>query len=203
MDGCVFCDFEKIKDDILWENDNYFVKVGIGILTPGHIMLITKKHFSCFGEMSEDLDDEFNEVKEKIVNEIRKQFSEPILFEQGIHGQSVKHAHIHFVPTKNKEFVIPENVQDKVFPELKKTKVKGIKDTRDIFDREGQYLYLEEKDGWVFHIDKDIDKEFNFRREFTKINGNKEFSDWRAISEESKKKNQKWVELTKEKLKWN
>ena len=50
MPDCIFCNRGKIKDDILLETKNFFVKVGIGIIAPGHVMLITKKHFKCFGK---------------------------------------------------------------------------------------------------------------------------------------------------------
>jgi len=56
---CVFCNREEVKEDILWETENFFVKVGVGILAPGHIMLISKKHLSCFGELPDELNQEF------------------------------------------------------------------------------------------------------------------------------------------------
>lgn len=200
-ENCIFCDYEQINDDILWESKNFFIKVGKGILTPGHVLLISKKHFSCFGEMPEELETEFNDVKKRIIDQISKEFSEPLLFEQGVRGQSIAHAHIHILPTKNKEFILPI-VNDKVFPELEKTKIKDIKDIRDIFSKEKEYIYLGEKgEKWIFHSGKNKDKKFAFRRALTDINGNKEFAYWQKMNEESKKKNQKWVEVTKKRLK--
>ncbi len=201
---CIFCDHESIKEDILWESDNFFIKVGKGILTPGHVLLISKKHLSCFGEMPENLYDEFNGVKERIFNEVKDKFSEPILFEQGVHGQSINHAHIHILPTKNKNFILPSNINNKIFLELKKTEIENIKDIKKVFQKEGNYLYLEEKGiSYIYHLDKNDSKKRAFRIVLTDINGEKEFTHWENMSKLSEIKNQKWVELTKNNLKIN
>ena len=117
MDECIFCNTELIKDDILWESKNFFAKVGVGILAPGHIMLVTKKHISCFGDLPDDLDEEFLAEKEKTFEAVKSNFSEPLVLEHGVYNQSVKHAHIHFIPKKN-EFFSLENITEKVFAEL-------------------------------------------------------------------------------------
>ena len=52
---CIFCNCDSIKEDILWETDNFFVKVGVGILAPGHVMIIPKEHISCYAELSNQL----------------------------------------------------------------------------------------------------------------------------------------------------
>ena len=200
---CAFCDYDQIKEDILWESENFFVKVGKGILTPGHVLLISKKHFSCFGEMPLKFDYELNEIKRQVIDKIVEKFSEPILFEQGIHAQSINHAHIHILPTKSNEFLLPSALINKIFPELERMEVNEIEDIRKIFENEGQYIFFEEEGRkWVFHIEKNNEKEFAFRRELASINGNYEFAYWQNLSWASEKKNQEWIELTKQKLRF-
>ena len=59
MKNCPFCQRDKIKSDILMESENFFVKVGVGILAPGHVMVITREHLSCFAELPNHLMKEF------------------------------------------------------------------------------------------------------------------------------------------------
>jgi len=103
---CAFCDYNSIKEDVLWESDNFFVKVGIGIFAPGHVMMVSKKHLTCFGELPNHLTKEFMSFKQEVFDAIKSNFFEPIIYEHGIYGQSVEHAHIHFVPKKNDLFIL-------------------------------------------------------------------------------------------------
>ena len=63
---CIFCNLQSSTDEILWETNNFFVKVGIGIFSPGHVMIISKKHLSCFGELPKELYKEFVVLKGEV-----------------------------------------------------------------------------------------------------------------------------------------
>ena len=67
---CIFCNYDSIKEDILLESDNFFVKVGVGILAPGHVMIIPKEHISCFAELPDRLGKEFISIKEQVFNKV-------------------------------------------------------------------------------------------------------------------------------------
>ena len=104
MKDCLFCQTHKIKQDILWESENFFVKVGVGILAPGHVMIISKRHLSCFAELFPQFVEEFLSIKKTLHRKIKQNFSEPIIYEHGVYGQTVSHAHINFVPSKNEYY---------------------------------------------------------------------------------------------------
>ena len=76
---CEFCDYNLIKEEILWESDNFFLKVGIGIFAPGHIMMVSKQHISCFGDIPKYLIKDFLFIKEEIFSKIGTNFF-PIIF---------------------------------------------------------------------------------------------------------------------------
>ena len=201
MNNCLFCERSKINEDILFESDNFFAKVGVGILTPGHIMLIPKHHLLCFGELPDRLNKEFIKFKKDIFNKVKSNFSEPIIYEHGIYSQSVNHAHIHFVPYKNKYYNLG-SLKEKIFVELKSEQIDDIFEITDIFKNEGSYFYLEEKGRkWVFHTEGMIDGKFTFRKEFARLTGLNGLSSWQNMPEEEKKRNKGWVKLTKDKLK--
>jgi len=195
---CIFCNHDLIKDDILWESDNFFVKIGFGILGPGHVMIITKKHMSCFGELPEQFNKEFMLLKEEVFNKIKNNFSEPIVYEHGMYGQSVNHAHVHFVPNKS-DFYKLENIGKKIFNDIKSEQTNDFFQIRSIFQKEGSYFYLEEKSNkYIFHTKGLPENEYTFRKEFARLTGLGGLKDWRNMDEEEKQRNKAWIKTTKE-----
>ena len=198
MENCVFCNIDKIRHDILFDSDNFFIKVGVGILAPGHVMIVSKQHLSCFGELPKELIEEFSLIKEVAFEKIKSNFSEPIIYEHGIYGQSVKHAHLHFIPANTKHYKL-ENIKEKFFTNLKSTRIKDMNDLIRIFQKEGSYLYLEEKGKkWVYHTSGHPEIKSLFRKEFARVTGIKGLLDWQAMVDEDKEKNNEWINLTKE-----
>lgn len=103
MEGCVFCDKNLNKIDNLHETENFFVKVGLGLAAPGHVMVISKQHYPCFADMAAGLRQEYEDLKKLVYGKAKENFSEPFLVEYGILEQSVPHAHLHFIPKERKE----------------------------------------------------------------------------------------------------
>ncbi len=101
MTNCIFCNREKIRTDIIKETDNFFVKVGKGIIAPGHVMIITKKHYLSFAELPTQYINELSYLEKYLSKIIRKAFKTSVFgIEYGIWGQSIHHAHIHIIPLK-------------------------------------------------------------------------------------------------------
>lgn len=198
---CIFCNYELMRGDILWESENFFVKVGVGILGPGHIMIVTKKHITCFAELPKQLRKEFMLLKKDVFKRIKSNFSEPIIYEHGVYSQSIKHAHIHFVPIRNKLYNL-ENLKKNISNDIKTRKANNIFNVESIFNEEGSYFYLEENgQKWIFHT-KGLPKgKFNFRKEFARLTGLHGLADWQNMPEEERQRNKEWVNRTKEVLK--
>jgi len=190
-----------MEEDILWESDNFFVKVGVGILAPGHVMLISKEHISCFGELPEQLNEELIKVKDDIFTKLKLKFTEPIIYEHGVYSQSVNHAHIHFLPSKNEIFDL-KNINQKIFKQLKFTEIEDMFQIKQVYQEEGSYFYLEENgEKWIYFTKNLSEKKYDFRQEFAKLTGLYGLSAWRNMPEEEQKRNEEWVRVTKERLK--
>jgi len=197
-DNCVFCNYENIKGDVLEESGNFFIKVGKGILAPGHVMVITKKHEPCFGALSSQLLDEFEHIKKNLIDNLKNKFSEPIVHEHGNYSQTINHAHMHFIPKKNELYDLSDFVNS-IFLDLNKTEIHTITSLFDIFNKEGSYLYLEENNQkWIFHTKGLPDGKYTFRKEFARLTGFHNLMDWRNISKEDQVRNDEWVNLTKQ-----
>jgi len=198
---CAFCNYNLIKEDVLWESDNFFVKVGVGILTPGHIMIIPKKHISCFGELPKQLSREFILLKEEVFSRIKSNFSKPIIYEHGMYSQSVNHAHLHFIPSKNEVYNL-ENIGKKIFKDLKSTQIENIFQIVDIFEKEGSYIYLEENaKKWLFHTKGLPHRKYTLRKEIARLSGSHGLADWRNMPKEEEQRDRQWIKITKEILK--
>ena len=146
MKRCIFCDieYEREQGHILSESANFYVEpVIFGPFSPGHVILISKFHIRCFGEMDSQYKNEFYKIKDHTLQMLTDSFSKPILGELGIYGQSVKHAHIHFFPSASRHYLIKEIIKN-VPENVSVTEIDGFEDLKEIFNREKQYVYIEE-----------------------------------------------------------
>ena len=194
---CIFCRRENIKDEILWESENFFVKVGIGLLAPGHVMVISKAHYSCFGELPPQLKDEFLWVKSQVHEKVSSLFSEPIVYEHGIYSQSVNHAHMHFVPAKTGPYPF-FNMHKKIFSSLPSEKVDSAHSVAEALRKYGSYIFLEEEgSAWIYNTQHAAPQAFTFRKEFGRLSGLTGLIDWRLLSGHDLERDREWIAITK------
>tara|TARA_Y100000310_G_scaffold334233_1_gene413505 strand:+ start:40228 stop:40902 length:675 start_codon:yes stop_codon:yes gene_type:complete len=114
MESCAFCDTSRVRKNIVHETKHFVVKVGIGLITAGQVMIIPKQHFVCFGDLPNELEAEFLSLKELLVAKITQLFAKPFLIEYGNWGQSVPHAHMHIIPMKNEQYEVKSVVDEMV-----------------------------------------------------------------------------------------
>ena len=204
MKDCIFCDKEKVKEDTIYKTDNFFGKVGIGIITPGHIIMIPWEHYTCYADLPHKLEDEYKKVKNLLQNEITKKFSEPFLIEYGIWGQTVPHAHTHFIPLKSQEYQISSILEEMVIPGKIKFEEVDRKTLKETYKAEKGYVSIEEKGKlYVCHINGIPDDKNNpnltYRVFFTQ-KGLRGIKSWAEMTEEDKIKDKQKIELTKIRL---
>ena len=197
MKNCPFCQRDKIKSDILMESENFFVKVGVGILAPGHVMVITREHLSCFAELPNHLMKEFILLKNKVTNNLKLNFAEPIIYEHGVYGQSINHAHLHFLPRKNEHFDL-SNIKEVLFNDLKSTSIENMQQLADIYSKEHSYFYLEiDGNNLVYHTKGKEAGKYIFRKEFARLTGLKGLEDWKTMSEKDRQRDKEWIDMTR------
>ena len=197
MNNCLFCQRDKIKEDILFKSENFFVKVGVGILAPGHVMVITKDHIPCFAELPKHLLRELTLLKGRVVETLELNFAEPIIYEHGVYGQSINHAHLHFLPKKNEYFDL-SNIKEAIFNGLKSTRIDMMQQLADIHSKEGSYFYLEiDGDMLVYHTQGKETGKYLFRKEFARLTGLKGLENWKTMNEKEKIRDLDWIKQTK------
>lgn len=100
--NCVFCDRTKLEDRIIAETGDWYLVATLGQITNGgYVLIITKRHVPCIGAMKEqeiiEIDNIFNVASDCIEIEYGVR---PIVFEHGVVGQTIKHAHLHLLPAR-------------------------------------------------------------------------------------------------------
>ncbi|MBI2635049.1 MAG: HIT family protein [Parcubacteria group bacterium] len=100
--NCVFCDRTKIEERIIAETEDWYLIATIGQITEGgYVLIIPKRHVPCAGAMKEQ-----EIVKMDDISRIASDYTEveygvrPIIFEHGIVGQTIQHAHLHLLPAR-------------------------------------------------------------------------------------------------------
>ncbi len=99
--NCIFCDKSKIQERIVFEDDFFYIIATLGQITDGgYLLLIPKQHVPCIGAMEQSYLEKVDEMSRKIIDALVKEYRTHFvtIFEHGIVGQTVNHAHVHFLP---------------------------------------------------------------------------------------------------------
>lgn len=109
--ACVFCDRVNFEEQLIHENKDFYVIATLGQITDGgYVLIIPKEHISCMaaltshfpgGQTSKLLDLTFrvNSALSLVYQQSSETHPYPvIIFEHGIVGQTIKHAHLHILP---------------------------------------------------------------------------------------------------------
>ncbi|MEK7090616.1 MAG: HIT family protein [Patescibacteria group bacterium] len=111
--ACVFCDRKNLEERLIYENDDFYVAATLGQITDGgYILIIPKRHVVCLTELTSHIPNsetgrltslslEVNTILKAEYKKIKGFYSYTditTMFEHGIVGQTVKHAHLHMLP---------------------------------------------------------------------------------------------------------
>ncbi len=95
--NCIFCKIarKEIATEIVYEDDNFLAFLDINPQSPGHVQVISKKHFRWVWDLP-NVGDYF-EVVRKIAKAQQKAFNTDWILSK-IVGEEVPHAHIWVFP---------------------------------------------------------------------------------------------------------
>jgi histidine triad (HIT) family protein len=206
MSNCIFCQFEEQIDSVIYQTENFFVKIGIAIVTAGHVMIIPKKHVLAIGEIEDNLVEEYIDLKNYTVDLVAKRFAEPFLIEYGNFGQSVFHAHIHVIPRSGNNYKNADFFNDVMLPFCEENntvlfKINKFKQLQDYYKEYKKYTYFEDENGrYILQLKEDMKETPSYRKYFTekfKVEGCKS---WKDMTEKDKQGDEIKYKKTKEKL---
>lgn len=134
---CPFCDFDVLWSNLVDQTDNFWLVCDQQPVAEGHLLIVPKKHWPCFGDVPPGLDGEFLALKEDVHHFLKEQHSTPVFFEHGKIGQTVAHAHLHALPTLRT--ILPVLRGQPGFVEIN-----GLAALRRYYRAYGRYLYYDE-----------------------------------------------------------
>lgn len=117
---CPFCD----QPDFLLESDRIFVKRDAYPVSPGHMLIIPKRHFANYFDCTDDEQDELWAMVGQAKSLLEKEYS-PEGYNVGVNvgevgGQTVPHLHVHLIPRYTGDMVDPRGGVRGVIPEKQK-----------------------------------------------------------------------------------
>ena len=133
---CVFCRRADLSH-ILHETEHFLVLADHAPVVEGHLLILPRAHYACYGALPAALDDEFLGVKSRVTAFCQTTYQPPVFFEHGVYHQSVFHAHLHAIPLGS----FPVDISD--LAALHGTPILTQEDVRAWYASRGHYFYLE------------------------------------------------------------
>ena len=132
---CAFCNYHDITH-ILKATPHFLLAADHAPLVEGHILIIPKRHYTCYGDVPGALDEELFAIKSEVQQFFTRYYAPPVFWEHGIFRQTVFHAHIHCFPWGKTGYDLDEGLHNEI--------VTSQENIRRWHSRYGQYFYMED-----------------------------------------------------------
>lgn len=107
--NCPFCDIRQFEERLIAEVDGFYIIATLGQITDGgYVLLFPVEHTLCMGALTNEQAEISDRITAKLAFALVAEYCTKLpygslmpitLFEHGIVGQTIKHAHLHFLPT--------------------------------------------------------------------------------------------------------
>jgi diadenosine tetraphosphate (Ap4A) HIT family hydrolase len=134
--SCAFCERAHFAPTILKETNNFHIVADHAPLVEGHILIIPKAHYRCYGDTPAKLDTELLTLKREVARFFQRYYAPVVFWEHGVFHQTVFHAHLHCFPFGDVTYDLSQNLHKHV--------VEDQNDIRAWFQHQGHYFYLED-----------------------------------------------------------
>jgi histidine triad (HIT) family protein len=107
--NCIFCKIVKgeSKSEIIKSSDSFIAINDVNPVAKGHLLVIPKKHYTTLLDIPNNLGEELLKFEKEVASDILgKKYGDGfnvIMNNLEPAGQFVMHAHIHFIPRKEKD----------------------------------------------------------------------------------------------------
>jgi len=116
---CPFCQFIRTEEPIA-QRRTFFAKFDKYPVSPGHVLLIPRRHITTFFELNEEEREDFFDLLLEVRSTLEHQFH-PDGLNIGVNigpaaGQTVMHLHIHVIPRYLGDVEHPEGGVRRIIP---------------------------------------------------------------------------------------
>lgn len=184
--ACPFCDRRIFEEQLIVETTGFYAKASLGQIVEGYTVIFPKRHVACLGDLTIPEIIELTLLKKKLTEAIVAVYQQrPILFEHGIKGQTVAHAHAHLLPLPATVYLPSFFNRVRIdFPDY--SRIASLVDLREFHRREGPYLFHESSLGSMlcFRTSEHSVRSGYLREVFAEVVGHPERADWRSVDPE-------------------
>lgn len=155
--GCLFC--HPYKGMIFHETKNFRLLIDTFPVALGHLMISSKEHYGCSGEIPEGIFEELESLKEDLKHKIKSLNGSYIFYEHGRAGsclskdpnQKCEHFHMHCLP-------VNISIQKELRTRFDEIHLMHFEQMPRLFWEHGNYLYFEEANGnlWFYPVSNKI-----------------------------------------------
>ena len=107
--NCVFCNRQSNdRERTIFENNLFYIMPTLGQIPDegGHVLIVPKGHVNCIANLHDTKTGSMLILLERTSEIMAKEYGcAPAMFEHGIVGQTVKHAHLHLFPGKETDAI--------------------------------------------------------------------------------------------------
>lgn len=135
-DDCPFCQTGNIRH-VLKETPHFLIAADHAPLVEGHLLIIPRLHYTCYGDAPADLDEELHSHKQEVRDFFKAYYHTPVFWEHGVFRQTVYHAHLHCFPFGKTNYDLSDGLHEQL--------VTSQDDIRAWYASLGHYFYLEDE----------------------------------------------------------
>lgn len=184
--GCVFCD--PHPGLVLHGTENFQVCFDVAPLVPGHLIVFSRGHHACAGEVPVEHFAELEAARTEVKRRIREAWGRVTLYEHGRAGHCLAdgpehrlchHFHLHCVPGD-------ADIGDELVDRFERIPMTSYRELPEIYAEYGDYLYLETDAGEMSYlvVNEEIERHL-LRTLIAKRGGFPERADWREYADRS------------------
>jgi diadenosine tetraphosphate (Ap4A) HIT family hydrolase len=124
---CDFCDRNELGERIIAEDDYFYIVATFGQISDGgYVIIIPKTHIPCMGRLRKPELYNISPLLDRVSRAITAEYGcAPLIFEHGVVGQTIKHAHVHLVPTKR-------SITLRIYKDFPNSKINGVREWREL-----------------------------------------------------------------------
>ncbi len=172
---CAFCRYSDIASYVLKETSKFLIVTDHAPLVEGHLLIIPKCHYACYGDVPADLDAELLALKQEVRQFLAQYYAPVVFWEHGIFRQTVFHAHLHCFPFGAVEYDYSQELHGAV--------VHTQEDIRTWYATQGHYFYMEHA-GTAFLFAPEMDRYLHIIKAiFAQAASRNEDTTWRTPSQ--------------------
>jgi diadenosine tetraphosphate (Ap4A) HIT family hydrolase len=180
---CKFC-YPPEPWRIIWSTPDFILQMGLGPLAEGHVLIISRTHYSCCASLPPDQSVEFEHLIHMVKSAQLNLYGKSLMFEHGRSGSCVPpghgddhcyHAHLHLVP-------IDINLAASIANDFQATVLDRWTEVRDTYTHNGRpYLLATSGDRILYAETPDGIRSRYLRRISAAALGRPELEDWVAF----------------------